>query len=477
MSSNEKRSPFRTVTFRLTAWYALLFAAVSVGVLLLAQARLQSVLRARTDSDLQEDLREWEHQYSALGLTKLKTDFESEERSTGAMDLFAALVSPDGSIRVSTDLGPWRGLPLQKADWQGLEVGDFRFRSLSHPLRGDPVRTCCLGLAGGETLCLGLSLQEEQDALEIFRGVLLLALVGMLLSGSVMGWLLARRAMAGVGRVTFLAASIQSDRLGARVDVGHEGQEIEDLAVAFNGMLERIDSLVRSLREVTDNLAHDMRSPITRLRGLAETTLTSNAGIEEYRELAADVVEESDSLVALLNTMLEIAETDSGRAKLELAPVDVGALVREIHELYRPAAEDHGIRLVCDPAPARLFAKGDLARLQRVLSNLLDNAFKYTPSGGTVTLTVTSEESDVAITVQDTGAGIEAKDLPKIFERFFRADASRSQSGNGLGLSLSQAIVNALGGTIDVKSEVGQGSVFTIRLPRVDERTAGSPAA
>jgi signal transduction histidine kinase len=280
-----------------------------------------------------------------------------------------------------------------------------------------------------------------------------------------MGWFITRRAMSGVERVTKTAMFIGKDHLGERVNIGHEGLEIEDLAIAFNGMIERIDSLVTGLRDVTDNLAHDLRSPITRLRGTAETTLAAKSSIQDYREFAAAVIEDADALIHLLNTILEIAKTDSGMARFVKEPVNVAELVRNTHELFLPAVEDQGLRFEIDIEPGELIIKGDVARLQRVMANLLDNAIKHTPRGGMIRVVAAKSSDHVAISVMDTGEGIDAKDMPRIFERFYRGDASRSKPGSGLGLSLCQAIVRAHGGEINVTSTPGKGSTFTVRLP------------
>lgn len=448
----------------MTAGYVLLFTLVSLAVTILAHARLRAVLRKRTDSDLLEDLRELRLHYRSDGRSALQADFDRESASTGAEEIFLALVTAKGEIVASSDAAPWRGLTLALLVENSGAPGAGVFSSIAHPLSGEPVRSAFLTLDDGSVLCIFRSLDEENEWMEIFRGILLLALLGMLASGSLMGWLLAWRAMAGVARVTRLASGMGRDRLGERVAVGRDGQEIEDLAVAFNGMLVRIDSLVRNLGELTDDFAHDLRSPVTRLRGAAETTLMSDAGLHEYRELAAMVVEEADALIAMLNTMLEIAETESGRARIEVKPVTVSALLEETHELYRPAAEDSGISLVCNPGGEELVVRADRARLQRVLANLLDNAIKYTPRGGRIVLSAVREGERAAIAVTDTGAGISANDLPHVFERFYRADSSRSRSGSGLGLSLSRAIVTALGGEIRVSSRPGDGSVFTVYL-------------
>ena len=470
MSSGKRPNPFNTVTFRLTAWHLLLFALVSAAIMGLAEARLDAILRARTDHDLQEDLVELRADFAAAGLGKLQEVFDRESKASGPEDILLTLVTDQGEVRASSDLEPWAGLKLPPGETKGLRPGDFAFSSFAHPGRDQRVRLAALRLPDGNLLLLGHTLHEEDEMTEIFHGVLLLALFGMLATGCVMAWLITRTAMAGVARVKNMASTMGRDHLGERVVVGNEGQEITDLAVAFNGMLERIDALVRSLREVTDNLAHDLRSPLTRLRGTAETALTTDADLDEYKELAATVVEETDALVAMINTMLEIAETDAGRLSLETTPINVGDLLATSHELFRPAAEDCGLRLLLALPADLLIIRSDRSRLQRVLANLLDNAIKYTPANGTITLSALRMDQRVAIAVQDTGIGIKETDRARIFDRFYRSDVSRSRPGNGLGLSLSEALARALGGEITVESEPGKGSVFTVWLPFAEYR-------
>jgi signal transduction histidine kinase len=166
----------------------------------------------------------------------------------------------------------------------------------------------------------------------------------------------------------------------------------------------------------------------------------------------------------MINTMLDITEVEAGVGKLVMKEVDITRLVKEACELFQPVAEDKDITLICD-APPGCFVKGDIQRLQRLVANLLDNALKYTLSGGKVTITLSTDAGKAIITVIDTGIGISEKELPRIFERFYRGDRSRTQTGTGLGLSLARAVASAHGGSVTVSSTPGAGSTFTITLP------------
>ncbi|RPJ04685.1 MAG: hypothetical protein EHM36_09520 [Deltaproteobacteria bacterium] len=249
------------------------------------------------------------------------------------------------------------------------------------------------------------------------------------------------------------------------------GDEIDQLATTFNQMLDRIQTLLAEIKEMSENIAHDLRSPITRIRGIAEVTLTTARSTGEFESMAASTIEECDRLLDMINTMLMISKTESGIGKLSREEVDVASLVRDACELFEPMAEDKGVTLRCN-APERSLLIGDNRLIQRMLSNLIDNAIKYTPAGGSVTVFVSENESQVLLSVKDTGIGISPDELPRVFERFYRCDQSRSQSGIGLGLSLARAIAQAHSGDITATSVPNQGSTFTVTLPKSAKRIA-----
>lgn len=466
MCSKQENSLFRTVTFRLTLWFAALFGTLSLVVFLVVYAALTSSLAQRTDEDLRDAANEFEALYSGHGIEALRAEFRREAQSRGVERVFFRLLSPQQEVLAASDLTAWsevNTIPLPPPDPSG---GIATFQTTSIPGHRHKVRTILWKTADGRMIQIGTTLQENETMMETYREIFAAAFVVMLLVGSVVGWIVARRAMSGVERVTQTAIRIGKGDLERRVPLGREGEEIEHLALAFNKMLEQIQSLVGELKEVTDNIAHDLRSPITRIRGIAETTLTGNQDLAAYREMAEAVVEESDRLVGMINTTLEIAQTDSGVAGLSKTTVDVRKIVGDARELFLPVAEDKGIRLELEAPDEPITVLGDLARLQRVVANLLDNAIKYTDIDGTVLLRCKVTPSQVAIAVIDTGIGITEQGLPHVFDRFYRGDRSRPAPGSGLGLSLARAIVRAHGGDITVASSPGDGSTFTVRLPR-----------
>jgi heavy metal sensor kinase len=424
-----------------------------------------SAMRSRTDTDLLREAARCVDTVQSGDIAAAQRQIDSDARATGTNDIFFLVYDRNGRPVASSDLSTWNDLSLVAPS--AAEIGSFGSPTYRDAIgTGHHARIRVLTLAAGNAFVLrvGITVQDDQRVVDQARQTISAIMLAVIAVAVVVGWLLARRALAGVQNVTSTANAISRGELRQRVPTSGSGNEIDQLANTFNRMLERIESVVKGMEETNDNIAHELRSPITRIRGQAETTLTGPASIDGYRDMAASTVEECDRLLAMINTMLDIAEAEAGVMNLKTEPVDLAAMLRELCELYEPVIKEKNIDVALD-LPDTAVINGDVQKLQRVVANLLDNAVKYTLKGGAIRISAVSAGSYVRVRVANTGAGIAPAHLSAIFKRFYRADKSRSEPGNGLGLTLAQAIVRAHGGEITVASVSGEPTVFTVNLP------------
>jgi signal transduction histidine kinase len=311
----------------------------------------------------------------------------------------------------------------------------------------------------------GASQHLLEELQEEFRQYISTPVAILIVLSSGVGWFMAKRALSGVEEVTRAAVDITHGALDRRVPVTFNGDEIDRLANAFNTMVDRVQELIGQMKEITENIAHDLRSPITRMRGLAEMALIGENTDEGYSVVTGTIIEECDRLLAMINTMLDISEAEAGVIKFNIEPIDAVSMINDAVDLFHPVAENRHIDIEVR-TPDSVYVHTDKRRLQRVLGNLLDNALKYSYPSGHILVEVRTDNNHMIIEFRDSGIGITQEDLLHIFDRFYRGEKSRTEPGNGLGLSYAKAFVTSLGGSITVASTPGEGSIFTVSLPR-----------
>ena len=461
-----------TLAFRLTLWYAGLFMLTSCVAFLFFYFLITTVIRDRTDQDLVGEARTLSSILKVEGIDAVQRQVILEAQAAGEKKIFFRLLSFTGQEFSSSNMSYWRDIGIGKMAIEQL-IREKRpvFDTISLPNRKHNIRILYAPIGRDIILQLGQSMENYTRFIEVFRKIFITTMASLFVFAAIIGWFMARRALAGVEAVTRTARQISETSLMERVPVKKYQDEIDQLAITFNRMLDRIQTLVTGIREMSDNIAHDLKSPITRIRGISEVSLTTDASNREYETMAASTIEECDRLLDMINTMLVISKTEAGVNKLDTHKMDIAAVVRDACELFQAPAEDKELRLICE-VTGNISISGDNRLIQRMIANLLDNAIKYTPNGGSVEVAVNPANNDaVAITIKDTGIGISEKDMARIFERFYRCDPSRSEAGIGLGLSFARAIARAHGGDITVSSETNQGSTFTIILPKTDSQT------
>jgi heavy metal sensor kinase len=455
-----------TLAFRLTLWYAGIFTLSSCVAFLLFYMLITTFMQTQTDQELLGQVNRFSTLLASEGVEAVKSVALVEAQAAGVKKVFFRFLSLNGQVFSSSNMAYWKNIDISGGAIRTL-LQDNRpvLETLAIPDHSDQIRILYAMISPTIILQVGQTMESYSRFLAAFKGIFISTMTFLILVAAGLGWFMARRAVAGVEAVTQTAQKISAGTLEERVPVKGHGDEIDQLALTFNQMLDRIQALLTEIKEMTDHIAHDLRSPLTRIRGTAEVTLTTAKSLNEYETMAASTIEECDRLLDIINTMLLISKTESGVGALALDEIDLPALIQEACELFSPTAEDKDVTIACNlPDKGRL--KGDIRMIQRLLSNLLDNAIKYSLSGGTVTVSLMEKEESWVIVLKDTGIGISPKDLPHIFERFYRCDRSRSQEGVGLGLSLARAIARAHGGDILAASLPNQGSTFKVILPK-----------
>jgi signal transduction histidine kinase len=420
----------------------------------------------RLDFELLDKTRKYVALTKEAGLEGVLPEIADEAESEDPKEDFYRLFNFNGDILFTTDMSFWGTIDkkdiLLKMQNEGLS---YAIQNQAFEERDDKARMITAIIGPDSVLQIGESFEEVDEQLDVFFKLFSILVISLIIVSAIIGWLLARRATIDMQEVTETAEEISCGSYDRRVQVKGRYKEIERLSATFNRMLDRIQSLLNSMKEINDNIAHDLRSPLARIRGIAEMSLLKEKSIDAYKDMAASTIEECDTLIGMINTMLDITEAEAGVNGVKAEEFELVTLIREACELFRPITEEKKINLKTD-LPESLTFKSDRKKMQRIVMNLLENAVKYTPEDGTIAVSAAAQNGEIRIEFEDTGMGISESDLPHIFKRFYRCDRSRSKGGVGLGLSLAKAYTESINGTIQVESTLNQGSRFALRFVR-----------
>ncbi|MGA2540310.1 MAG: heavy metal sensor histidine kinase [Verrucomicrobiota bacterium] len=457
----------RSLRFRLVAWYAGLLTAV---FLLFGLAMFQ-VLRQYLERSLAESLRRRSEQ---IGASLLANVAKTGERYVA--DEIKARYAPENYDRF---------IRISRADGSVLyasgRAASFDPAGLPEPRPGAAARqescadgnrllimaqTCAAATGGSYLVESGAPLQPVETVLAQWRNSLLLGFPLVLLVAVAGGYFLVGRALGPVVAIARSAERITLHNLDERLPLTHTSDELEQLSIALNNMIDRLREAFDQNRRFLADASHELRTPLAALRGEMESVVEQARALPEWRDRVGSALEEVDRLAKIVDTLFAISRLDAGEAQQVWTKFDLARLASSTAEQMSLLAEDKGVKVSCQ-VPAEVKVEGDRARIKQVVVNLLDNAIKYTPRGGAVSLHVQARGCKAILEVVDTGIGIPAGALPHVFERFFRVDKARSREagGAGLGLAIVKSICAAHGGKVEVESVEGKGSWFRVELP------------
>ncbi len=457
---------FRFIRLRLTLWYVFLLAIILAGF----SAGIYVTLHHSLYANLHDSI---EARSNDL-LTVVRYDGDRPTLpgsiSRDSPDLgeqFVRVFDASGELTFDNS-GEAGAVPVDRAAVQKALTGKTVMRGIS--AGGDPfqVRITPIERDGHVTgaLEVGRASGDVTDTLRTLLLILGIAYPVTLVVASFGGIFLAGRALSPIDKLTRLARRMSAEDLSERLNLRLPNDEVGQLARTFDEMIARLDDAFRRQRQFTADASHELRTPLTAIKGQVEVALNRPRNADAYREVLHTVNEEVDRLIRLVGSLLTLARADVGQIPIVAEAVTLPELVGAATEQVQPAAQQQNIELIVTRSPA-MTLQADEDLLLQLLLNLLDNAIKYTPAGGRVTVGWTANGRQVELWVRDTGIGIAGEHLPHIFDRFYRADKARSRAegGAGLGLSICRWIAEAHGGSISVESTSGQGSTFTVRLP------------
>ena len=468
------RELFSTLRFRLVLWITLVVFVMVLVTNITVRAIEQETLRSGYDQFLKDSVEE---------VNNSVAEFEPQNKER----LYAAL-------REKVRANEYRSWFLQLYDdknlpaWSSVNAPALDPPSFSGEVNGPyddkkekthRVFEKRLRKPSGESYVIrcGFLQIALQDDIDLLNRNILLASISIMVIAPLGGYVIALRATRPIAEIIATTAHLQPSNLKERLPIRGAGDEIDQLSQTINGMLDRLASYINQNRDFVANAAHELRSPLAAIRTSVEVGLNRSRTPDEYAAILADVMEEISRLASLVNRLLILAEGDAGRLAGKDQVTRLDKIVRESVDMFEAVAEMKGVRLTLG-AMAAVVVPGDETYLRQVVRNLIDNAIKYNRNPGEVIvhLRADPDKKHALLIVQDSGIGIDREVLPRIFERFYRADRARSREkergGTGLGLSICQAVIQALHGEITVESEAGNGTTFTVKLPLIDDPAA-----
>ncbi|OJV09154.1 MAG: two-component sensor histidine kinase [Bosea sp. 67-29] len=461
---------FRTTAFKLTAAYLVIFGLFAAFVLGYVAWNAQRLLSDQIRSTIDAEIQGLAEQARQGGIRRLVSIVERRSRAPGA-SLY--LVTTPVGERIA---GNVEAIPPGTLDKTGESEIEYARTSETIDTPSHAIVRVFV-LPAGFRLLVGRDVEERERLGKVIRRAIGWSLALIFVLGCFASWFVARRVLRRIDGMTETAHGIMEGDLKGRLAIAGTGDELDRLALNLNAMLDRIGELMAGMQQVTDNIAHDLKTPLTRLRNKAEEALRSATSQDELRGALDGAIEEADNLIRVFNALLMIARLEAGRISENMEDLDLSEIVSGVAELYEPLAEEVGLRLVGDVAPD-LHVVGNRELVGQALANLVDNALKYgqPADGGEATVTVAARRRDgeIELSVADHGDGIPEADRGRVLDRFIRLDASRSKPGFGLGLSMVAGVVRLHGGQLRLEDNA-PGLRAVISLPAVEPKPVETP--
>jgi signal transduction histidine kinase len=454
----------RTTAFQLTLVYLVIFIVFAVSLLGYFALNTRRLITEQITTTVDTEISGLREQYNQGGIRRLVIVVDLRSRRPGSSLYLVTTATGEG---LAGNVGSLEPGVLDHPGW--LETN---YRRLEAP-EGTDHRALVqvVQLPGGFRLLVGRDLEERERLFGIIANAGQWSLALVVVLGLAGGFFVSRRVLNRIEAMTETAQTIMAGDLAGRLPVAGTGDELDRLAEHLNAMLERIEALMRGLKEVSDNIAHDLKTPLTRLRNRCEQALRGSAGVEDYRAALESTIAESDDLIRTFDALLMIARAESGQARDNMTEFDAAEIARDVGELYEPLADEKGIALTVE-APAAAPVRGNRELVSQALANLIDNAIKYAGADGKlngapaeIVVRAGNDGERIALSVADRGPGIAEADRGRVVERFVRLEQSRSEPGSGLGLSLAAAVARLHGGELKLEDN-HPGLRSVIALPR-----------
>jgi signal transduction histidine kinase len=459
---------YKNTAVRLSAIYLLLFSACAAMLVFYVTQVSETQLQARMKDSVAEEVQQLDDVYSQGGIAALLKFLESRAHQPGA-NLYV-IAGPNGEILAGNVAGLQPGV-LDEEGWTNRPFLYDRFGDDKKSKDRHAAIAHVFFFENGLRILVGRDLGEPENARLLVRRALTLAL-GIMAMGALIIWFaIGRNALKRIDRTSIAAQKIMGGDLAERLPVTGAGDEFDRLSVSLNAMLARMEKLNEGLRQVSDNIAHDLKTPLTRLRNKAESALSGDRDQQEYRAALEEVISESDQLIRTFNALLMISRVEAGSAAAEMSELDLSAIAAEFAELYEPVVEDQDMRFEKRIEPG-ILVRGNRELIGQAISNLVDNAIKYAENAERpeIEISVRRADNHVLLTVADHGPGVPEDKYGDVVKRFFRLDESRSKPGTGLGLALTAAVMELHGGRIeltatDASAASNKGLAVTMVFP------------